>query len=177
MEVKEAIRVRKCYRGMYLDKPVPREALREILEAALAAPSGCNRQTVSAIAVDDPETLSALGKALGFRHFASAPAAVCILSEAKIAYGDVSFFKQDYGAAVENAFLTITSLGMETCWVEGDITGEPEIQAQFEKILDLPENLRMVCFLPVGYPAEEGKRREKMPFESRAFFNRYGNHE
>ena len=54
----EAIHARKSYRGGYLPVPVPREHLKEILEAGCAAPSGCNKQTASLIAVDDPEILA-----------------------------------------------------------------------------------------------------------------------
>lgn len=39
--------------GEYYSEPVSKEDLRKILEAGLAAPSGCNKQTTSLIAVDD----------------------------------------------------------------------------------------------------------------------------
>ena len=45
MELMEAIRARKSYRNQFEDTPVPRNDLREILEAGVAAPSGCNMQT------------------------------------------------------------------------------------------------------------------------------------
>ena len=80
MELFEVINARRSYRGMYQQKPVSREDLRLIMEAALAAPSGCNKQTVSVIAVDDPAIVKQLGDLLGKPNFASAPAAVCILS-------------------------------------------------------------------------------------------------
>lgn len=55
MNVFEAINSRRSYRGKFKDTPVPREDLVKIMEAGLAAPSGCNKQTTSLIAVDDPE--------------------------------------------------------------------------------------------------------------------------
>ena len=54
MNTLEAIQNRRSYRGRYADTAVPREDLRRILKAGLAAPSGCNKQTASLIAVDDP---------------------------------------------------------------------------------------------------------------------------
>ena len=54
MNAIRAIHARTSYRGKYLDKPVSREDLRAVMEAGLAAPSGCNKQTTSLIAVDDP---------------------------------------------------------------------------------------------------------------------------
>ncbi|MBQ3662636.1 MAG: nitroreductase family protein, partial [Clostridia bacterium] len=60
MNTLELIRSRRSYRGKYLPDPVPREDLRAIMEAGLAAPSGCNKQTTSLIAVDDSTILSNL---------------------------------------------------------------------------------------------------------------------
>lgn len=60
MNTLDAIRIRRSYRGRYQDAPVPREDLVAIMEAGLRAPSGCNKQTTSLIAVDDPEILRAL---------------------------------------------------------------------------------------------------------------------
>ena len=42
METFEAIKNRHSYRGKYKPVPVPREDLTKILEAGMAAPSGCN---------------------------------------------------------------------------------------------------------------------------------------
>ena len=51
MELFEALQKRYSYRGRYLQTPVPRDHLLRILEAGLEAPSGCNKQTTSLIAV------------------------------------------------------------------------------------------------------------------------------
>ncbi|MBO5128557.1 MAG: nitroreductase family protein [Clostridia bacterium] len=91
MELFETIFARRSYRGMYEKTPVPREDLKKIMEAALAAPSGCNKQTTSVIAVDDPELMGQLGGMLA-PHFASAPACLCILTENKIAYKDRTLY-------------------------------------------------------------------------------------
>ena len=53
VNVIEAIHNRHSYRGKYLSKPVPKSDLVKIMEAGIAAPSGCNKQTTSFIAVDD----------------------------------------------------------------------------------------------------------------------------
>lgn len=172
MELFEAIETRRSYRGMYLPAPVPREDLKKIMEAALAAPSGCNKQTTSVIAVDDPALIKQLGGMLA-PHFASAPACLCILTEKKIAYQDRTFYIHDYSAAIENALLAIQALGYESCWVEGYVTDENRIGCRMAQILGVPEHLELVCYLPIGKPAEEGSRVKKLPFEERAWFNGY----
>ena len=60
MNVLDAIINRHSYRGEYKSEPVPREDLITIMKAGLSAPSGCNKQTTSLIAVDDKETLNKL---------------------------------------------------------------------------------------------------------------------
>ena len=52
MSILELIFNRRSYRGPYENASVPREDLRRIMAAGLAAPSGCNKQTTSLIAVD-----------------------------------------------------------------------------------------------------------------------------
>ena len=74
MDVIEAIKTRHSYRGEYLPDPVPREDLVTIMEAGLAAPSGCNMQTTSLVAVDDPEMLVKVSEIIGKKVGATAPA-------------------------------------------------------------------------------------------------------
>ena len=49
MDTMQTILERKSYRGKYVADPVPREHLQAILEAGLAAPSGCNKQTPASL--------------------------------------------------------------------------------------------------------------------------------
>ena len=170
----QAILKRRSYRGRYLANAVPREHLQMILEAGLAAPSGCNKQTTSVIAVDDPAVMAKLTELIADRPgFASAPAAVCILTEKKIAYRDRTYYVQDYSAAIQNALLAIQALGYESCWVEGHITDADQIGRRMADILGVPQNIELVCYLPVGLSAEEGTHVKKLPFEERAWFNGY----
>ena len=60
MDILDTIKNRTSYRGKYKDIPVPRTDLVKILEAGTSAPSGCNKQTSSFIAVDDINLLSEL---------------------------------------------------------------------------------------------------------------------
>ena len=53
MDILDVIKNRTSYRGKYKSTPVPKDDLIKILEAGAAAPSGCNKQTTSFIAVDD----------------------------------------------------------------------------------------------------------------------------
>lgn len=174
MDCLSAITTRYSYRGMYLPNPIPRGDLRSILEAGLAAPSGCNQQTTSLIGVDDPALITKLGGLLKKPNFASAPAAVCVLSRVTEAYEGAFFHIQDYAAAIENMLLCITALGYASCWVEGYIKNATQICAQMAALLHVPDDLQLVAYLPVGKPAEDGAPAKKLPFAQRAFLNGYG---
>ncbi|HML45995.1 MAG TPA: nitroreductase family protein [Clostridia bacterium] len=171
MDCMTALANRYSYRGMYLPAPVPREHLVQILEAGLAAPSGCNKQTTSLIAVDDPEILKTLGLYLKKPHFSSAPAAICVLTQRVAAYEDTCFAVQDYASAIENMLLAITAMGYASCWVEGYVTGSWGIGRAMAQTLQVPPTHELVAYLPVGIPAEQKPRAQRKPFESRAWFN------
>jgi len=171
MDAMEAIKERYSYRGMYTDTPVPKAALKQIMEAGLAAPSGCNTQTTSLVGLDDKELIKRVSGHLNKPNFASAPAAVCVLTQRIPGYADVYFNVQDYAAAIENMLLAVTALDYASCWVEGYITCDGQIGKQMADELGAPDNYELVAYLPVGVPAEKSSRAKKKPFDKRACFN------
>ena len=174
MNTLETMAARHSYRGTYLDTPVPREDLLKIMKAGWDAPSGCNKQTTSFIAVDDPELMGKLFSVIKKGLGKTAPAMICVLTRKIIAYRDRTFYIQDYSAAIENMLLAITDLGYASCWVEGHVTGTDRIGDQMAKMLGVPEEYELVCYLPVGVPAEDLICVEKQPLEQRAWFNGFG---
>ena len=171
MNTIEMIQKRHSYRGKYKASPIPREDLVTILEAGLAAPSGCNKQTTSLIAVDDPEILKQLRAVIDPPVAETAPAMICVLTQRVNAYRDRCFATQDYAAAIENMLLAITALGYQSCWYEGHITDTDRIGDKMARILGVPEDYELVCFLPVGIAEEEPVPPRKKPFEERVWFN------
>ena len=167
----EVIAARRSYRGRYLPEPVPRDHLRQILQAGLDAPSGCNKQTTSLIAVDDPAVLEKLRAVIRPPVAETAPAMICVLTQRINAYRDRCFAVQDYAAAIENMLLSIVALGYQSCWYEGHITDTDRIGAQMAEILNVPEEYELVCMLPVGFAADEPGMPKKKDFNERAWFN------
>ena len=174
MNTLDAILKRHSYRGEYLSAPVPREHLSLIMQAGLAAPSGCNKQTTSLIAVDDPEVLKKLLAVIDPPIGKTAPAAICVLTRHIIAYRDRCFSVHDYSAAIENMLLAITDLGYQSCWYEGHITDTDRIGDKMAKILGVPDEYELVCFLPIGVAKDEVRGPRKKPFDERAWFNGFG---
>ena len=173
MNVFEAIMSRHSYRGTFKTTPVPREDLTKIMEAGLAAPSGCNKQTTSLIAIDDPEVLSKVKSVIEPPVAMTAPAAICVLSKRINAYRDKCFATQDYSAAIENMLLVIEELGYASCWYEGHITDDDRTCDKMAEILNVPSEYDLVCYLPVGIPEETAKMPVKKEFSDRAWFNSF----
>ena len=174
MNVIDIIRNRHSYRGKFKSAPVPREDLITIMEAGLAAPSGCNKQTTSLIAVDDPEVLKKVHAVIEPPVGETAPAIICVLTRRICAYRDKCFAVQDYAAAIENMLLAIVELGYQSCWYEGHITDEDRIGDKMAAILGVPETYELIAYLPVGIPEAPGKRVRKKPLSERAWFNGFG---
>lgn len=174
MNTIDVIKKRRSYRGTYMDTPVPREHLIQIMEAGLAAPSGSNKQTTSLIAVDDAEVLKKLYEVINRPLGATAPAIICVLTRRITAYQGNCYATQDYSAAIENMLLATVDLGYESCWVEGYVTGTDKVGYQMAQILGVPDEYELVAFLPVGVAKEPFKPIVKLPFEERAWFNQFG---
>ena len=169
----ETIKARRSYRGRYLNDPVPAEDLSAIMEAGLAAPSGCNKQTTSLLCVNDPDVLKKVRAVIDPPVGETAPAMICVLTRRIAAYRDRCFAVQDYSAAIENMLLAITALGYRSCWYEGHITDEDRIGDRIAGILGVPDGYELVCVLPVGKAADEPSAPVKKPFGERAWFNAF----
>ena len=174
MDIFDTIRNRTSYRGKYKNTPVPKTDLIKILEAGISAPSGCNKQTTSFIAVDDEKLLDELTSLIEPPIAETAPVFILVLTQKILAYRDKCFNVQDYSAAIENMLLAIKVLGYESCWYEGHITDDDDIAGKIAKHMNIPDEYKIVCILPVGKPAEETRQVTKKPFESRVWFNGFG---
>ncbi|MCL2559008.1 MAG: nitroreductase family protein [Turicibacter sp.] len=171
MNAIEAMINRTSYRSSYKDTPVPRGDLVKIMEAGLAAPSGSNKQTVSLIAVDDPEILARLAEVTGPLKYQPAPAIICILTQKIPAYKGRHFNVQDYSAAIQNILVAAVSLGYESCWYEGTVKDDDDQGKQMADILGVPADYNLISYSPIGIAEKPVKFPEKKPFAERAWFN------
>ncbi len=171
MDIFDVIKSRTSYRGKYKNTPVKKEDIVKILEAGAAAPSGCNKQTTSFIAVDDEGLLNELKSFIVPPIAMTAPCFILVLTRKILAYRGRCFNVQDYSAAIQNMLLAIKALGYESCWYEGHITDDDDIAGKLAEHMNIPDEYKIVCILPVGVAEESTKQVQKMPLESRAWFN------
>ena len=172
MDVFEAIKKRHSYRGDFKPQKMPADDLRKIVEAGIAAPSGCNAQSTFFIIVSDDDIMDSIRETISKPVFKTAPNAIVVFSRKEDVYHGMSFEKEDYSAAVENMLLAITSLGYATVWIDGALRLDNRAERVAE-LLGIPDDHTVNVVLPLGIPVEERKQPEKKPFEERAWANRY----
>jgi len=162
MDVFEAIRTRRSIR-MYENKPVEKEKLLEVLEAARLAPSAANRQPWSFIVVTDQKVKENLRSAYSRDWFISAPAIIvaCAFPEkAWVRLDGEEYWKVDITIAMQSLVLGAWNEGLGTCWI-GAFNEE-----EAKKALGIPANVRVVAMTPLGYPAEQkGPVTNRKPLE------------
>ena len=173
MDIFDAIQKRYSYRGEFSETPVPRSDLEKIVQAGIQAPSGCNEQVVSFVIVDDAELLAKIARIVVKPVCATARAMIVCVADPRPVYNNLSFAVEDCAAAVENMLLAITALGYATVWLDGTLRVENRA-ARIGEIIGVPPDKIIRIILPIGVPKEPGTQRERLPFNRRAWFNRWG---
>jgi nitroreductase len=145
MDVFEAIKKRRSTRN-YESTPIPREKLGKILEAARVAPSASNVQPRHFVVVTEAERREALSTGTFARFLKQAPVVIVACGDEK---KSPKWYSIDVAIAVENMVLAATGEGLGTCWI-GSFD-----ETKVRNVLRIPEHLRVVVLLAVGYPSDK----------------------
>ena len=142
MEVFECIRRRRTIRE-YKSDPIPEDVLEKILQAGRWSPSSSNSQPWHFVVVQDPSTLSELGRIATQGSFISdAPLAIVIVME------NAPRPQLDAGRAIQQMELVAWSEGLGTCFVGVRIE---EQQIAVKGLLNIPSDLELITIMPYGY--------------------------
>ncbi len=153
MEFIELARSRRSVRS-FSSKDVSHEDITKLLKAAQAAPSAGNCQPWHFYVIRERATRTDIAdKASRQSFWQKAPVMIIVCADAsrnEHRYGERGknlYCIQDTAAAIQNILLCAKFLGLGACWCgafdEDAVTG----------ILRLPQNLRPVAIIPIGYPA------------------------
>jgi nitroreductase len=157
MNLMQAVRARRSIRN-FLDKPVEEEKLLAVLEAGQLAPSAKNMQDWKFIVVRDFVTRQRLAEAARDQQFVGqAPVviAACGTSDLVMTCGQPAY-AIDVAIALDHMTLAAASLDLGTCWIGAFY------EEKVKEILGVPQEVRVVALLPLGYPAEQpGPRPRK----------------
>ncbi|HUU83861.1 MAG TPA: nitroreductase family protein [Phycisphaerae bacterium] len=169
MEVIEVIRRRHSVRA-YQDRPVEREKLDRLLEAARLAPSASNRQEWRFVVVTDAELRKQLAHAANDQEFVGqAPVviAACAETDGHVMRCGQPSYPIDVAIAVDHMTLQAAAEGLGTCWI-GAFYEQP-----VRKLLGVPPEVRVVQLLTVGYPVETPKPSPRLPVERLVHWERW----
>ncbi|MGQ9479659.1 MAG: nitroreductase family protein [Thermoproteota archaeon] len=167
MNVIEAIRTRRSIRK-YKDTPVEEEKIIQCLDAARWAPSANNSQPWEFIVVRDPESRKKLAEIHRYGRFmAESPVVVVFVANPR---KSENWYHGDVAVAVQNFLLAAQSLGLGTCWI--GVLNTP-FEEPIKRLLGVPEELRILCTVSVGYPYES-PTRSRRPLEEILHWERYG---
>lgn len=194
MDVHEAIRLRRSVRS-YRPDPVLEDVLGRLLEAMRLAPSGANKQPWQFIVVRDPSLRQQLVPACWNQRFiAEAPVVIVAYGRYEDAVGvynrgDDTFvvdgtelrrqvdagnvdyyascFLSDLSIALTHLMLAARAEGLGTCWIAAFH------ERNVKSILGIPQHLRVVALMTVGYPTEWPEPKERKPLEEIVRYDRY----
>src|SRR4030042_5471283 len=155
MNILEIIKKRRSNRK-FLSKPIPEKIINELVEALIWAPSAGNLQSRKFYFIFNQKIKNELAKASRdqWSFIAKAPLVIVGCADYKIAeyYGEKGknlFSICDVALSIQNLMLLAYSEGLGSVWVGA--FDEKEVS----RILSLPEKLRPIALIPVGYPAEK----------------------
>lgn len=165
MDVFEAIRVRRSVRS-YSSRPIPEAVLERMRQVLRYAPSACNLQPWRFVFVTDERLRGDVARASNDQKWmAAAPVIVAACGFPDQAYKKMGGYGNsidvDLAIAVDHLTLAAAAEGLGTCWI-GAFR-----EAEVKRLLNIPEQVKVVALTPLGYPAspdlirpvEEGRRK------------------
>ena len=154
----------------YLDKPIPKEVMEDILRAGMYAPSAGNEQPWEFVVIQEKSTLESMcavhphAKAL-----LSCNAAIVICGNLLKQKYSAQYWVLDCTLAGQNIMLQSKEMGLGSVWL-----GVYPCKYRMENIAQLlhfPKTVVPLSVIAIGYPAEsvpqpeDRFRREKIHFE------------
>jgi nitroreductase len=134
----------------YEDRPISKDLLEQVLEAARLAQSAANRQPWEFVVIQKKDMKKKLASISESFVDGAAAVIVCIANPENCGHvGSLDSYLVDVAIAVENMALVSWELGLGSCWI-GAYDEE-----KVRQLLGIPENLRVASLLSLGYPMEK----------------------
>jgi nitroreductase len=174
MEFEELVR-KRCMVRAFRPDPVPEELIEKLLRSAVRAPSAGNLQAWEFVVVQEPETKRRLAEAAVRQMFvAEAPLVIVACRNMERNAGKYGGRGRDFYNLIDVSFASLTILlaahneGLGACFVGAYLDNE------VSRILRLPEHVRPLGVIPIGWPAEAATVTERMPLAEVVHSERFG---
>lgn len=140
----------------FTNQPVPDETIKELLEAAMAAPYAGREGTWQFVVITEREILDKVPSIHPYsRMILESPVAILVcadLSRNSFEPG-IDYWIQNCSAAAQNILLAATGKGLGNVWL-GIYPRKDRVEA-LRELLAIPEHVVPFALIPLGYPNEE----------------------
>jgi len=157
MEFQEVIEKRYSVRA-YQAAPVEADKLRQVLEAAILAPTAANRQPFRLMVIETKGRELDLKRIYPRDWFVQAPLVICacaVSAEGWTRKDGKNYAEVDATIAFDHLILAARNLGLGTCWIAAF---DP---AAAREVLRLTADLEPLAFTPLGYPVDAWKPKKR----------------
>jgi nitroreductase len=169
METLEALKTRRSIRK-FKSQSVSPELVKELLRAAMFAPSAGNEQPWQFIVVDDRKILDEIPRICPTAAMCrQSPVAVLVCGDASLERYQ-GFWVQDCSAAVQNLLLAAHAMGLGAVWA-GVFPLKERVEG-FRRLFNLPEGVTPFALVPLGHPDQEPIPQERYR-EERVHYNEW----
>ena len=165
---KDLAQLRRSHRK-FTNQKIDADDVKLILRAALMAPTSKGQRAWQFVVVDDPLDIEKLSDAkdLGSQFMKGAPLAVVVLgdplqNDCWVEDGSIAAISMQYQAE---------ELGLGSCWVQmrgRGLSDGTSADTVIRGILDIPENMSVLCVIAFGHKADERKpqNEDKLKWEN-----------
>lgn len=157
----------------YSDRPLAKETLDTLLQAAMAAPSAVNLQPWRIVVVTDSALRNSIAdeiQSMAMARDAQASIVLCGDLGATLPGEGKDYWIQDVSAASENLLLAANAVGLGAVWC--GIYPISERVAFFRNLLELPDSIVPLSCINVGYPAAQVPPKDKWD-SAKIHYNKY----
>ena len=167
-DFKDLAQLRRSHRK-FTEQEIDADDVKLILRAALMAPTSKGQRAWQFVVVDDPLDIEKLSDAkdLGSQFMKGAPLAVVVLGDPMqndcwVEDGSIAAISMQYQAE---------ELGLGSCWVQmrgRGLSDGTSADTVIRGILDIPENMNVLCAIAFGHKADERKpqNEDKLKWEN-----------
>lgn len=178
MDLYQGLLTRRSVRQFDTTKKVSKQDIEDILRAACYAPSAHNKQPWEFLVLED---LSVMDKVREFQPWTSfaknASCVIIVCGNTEVAfhsregepYWNIS--DVDCSLATQNLLLACHAKGLGACFCGA--APIVSILDGLRKLFNLPENIRPIAIVPIGYPLEEPKQPQDRYIEEKVHWEKW----
>jgi len=147
----------------FTDQKLDNKQIKDLLTAAMYAPSAVNMQPWHFVVIDNPSMIEKIMEIHPHaRMLQSASHAVVVCGDENLQHDD-GYWMVDCGAATQNLLLAAQTMGLGACWV--GLHPREERKTAFSRLLKLPSHVKPFALVALGYPEEQKTRPDRFHAE------------